>query len=62
MAQFIDKGRSINQEKQPEIANETRMKKSYASPSLLEYGSIAKLTQGASGPFSDGPAMQTICL
>ncbi len=62
MAQPIDKGRSINQEKEPEIANETRVKKSYASPSLVEYGSIAKLTQGASGPLSDGPGMAMVCL
>ncbi len=50
MAQPINKGRSINQEKQPEVAQKRPVKKSYVTPSLVEYGSVAKLTQ--SGGFT----------
>jgi hypothetical protein len=50
---------SLNQESQPEM-----LKKTYSSPSLMEYGSIAKLTQGGNGSGADGgPAgMSMVCL
>jgi len=49
-----------------EKSNEVRgvMKKVYARPSLVEYGSIAKLTQSGSGSGADGGAigMSMVCL
>jgi len=49
-----------NQESQPEV-----VKKIYSSPSLLEYGSVAKLTQSGTGSGADGgpiPGMMMVCL
>jgi len=44
----------------------TQPKKPYTTPTLVEYGDIAKLTQGnPSGPFADGASamfMTTACL
>ena len=44
----------------------TQPKKSYSTPTLVEYGDIAKLTQGnPSGMFGDGQSgmfMSTACL
>ena len=38
-------------------------KKTYISPNLLEYGNIAKLTQGGHGTGSDsGTTMMMMCL
>ena len=34
--------------------------KAYAAPHLLEYGSVAKLTQGSSGSTSDGTLGQNL--
>ena len=31
-----------------------KSKQAYTSPHLVEYGAIAKLTQGSSGPMGDG--------
>ena len=33
-------------------------KKTYVEPSLVEYGSISKLTQGQAGSFNDGGGQQ----
>jgi len=40
------------------------IKKAYTPPSLLEYGNIAKLTQGGAGTGSDGStgSMMMMCL
>ena len=63
MAQPIDERGSLDQGNQPEVAKQRSLKKIYISPTLLEYGSIAKLTQGASGPFLDaGMNRATVCL
>ena len=53
----MDEGRSITQKNQPAVA-----KKSYSSPSLLEYGSIAKLTQTGTAAGTDFPAGMMTCL
>ena len=60
MAQSLEHRRSINLEKRPEVAKKTRVKKSYVSPLLLEYGSIAKLTQSGGATLTDilGPQMR----
>ena len=47
---------------QPEIAKKTLEKKAYVSPELLEYGSINKLTQTASGSATDISGMMMACL
>jgi hypothetical protein len=44
-------------------AARTNLKKTYISPNLLEYGNIAKLTQGGQGTGSDsGTTMMMMCL
>jgi hypothetical protein len=43
-----------------EDSDETVAKKPYAEPSLVHYGSIAKLTQGGAGSHADGGGMMTI--
>ena len=47
-------------------AENTQSKKPYTTPTLVEYGDIAKLTQGnPSGMFADGQSamfMSTACL
>ena len=50
MAQTPKKGTEYTH---PEIAKKTLEKKAYASPQLLEYGSITKLTQSGTGPVND---------
>lgn len=42
--------------------SKTPGRKAYARPSLVEYGSIAKLTQGGASAGSDGGMMQAACL
>ena len=39
-------------------------KKPYTTPQLVDYGSIAKLTQGGNGTGADGgpPGMSMVCL
>jgi hypothetical protein len=38
-------------------------KKAYSTPKLLEYGSVAKLTQGVTGLLIDaGAGMMMVCL
>jgi len=37
-------------------------KKTYVKPTLVEYGSIAKLTQGGGSVGADPVAMQSACL
>ena len=42
-----------------EIAeSRTQRKKAYHSPKMVEYGNVAKLTQGTSGTVGDGQGMQ----
>jgi len=43
---------SMQQESHQEV-----VKKQYASPRLVEYGSLAKLTQGVGGTIGDGRGM-----
>lgn len=44
----------MTQESQPDQGT-TQLKKPYSTPTLVEYGDIAKLTQGSpSGMFPDG--------
>lgn len=52
-------GTSIPQESHPEV-----IKKQYASPRLIEYGSLAKLTQGGSNKGADtgAGAFTKMCL
>ena len=50
MSQSIGEMKSINREQRREDAPKRTAKKKYASPNLVEYGGIAKLTQtGATG-------------
>jgi hypothetical protein len=55
MGQPIDEETSSAQENQPEVANKAQVKKPYVSPALLDYGSVAKLTESGSGTLVDGP-------
>jgi len=55
MSQSIGEMKSINREQRREDAPQRTVKKKYASPNLVEYGGIAKLTQtsvGSGGDFS----------
>ena len=38
------------------------VRKAYSKPALVEYGSIAKLTQGGASVGGDGGSMQAACL
>ena len=58
----MDEERSITQKNQPAVAKKSRMKKSYSPPSLLEYGSIAKLTQQGTAAGTDLPSGMMACL
>jgi hypothetical protein len=49
-------------ENAPSDILQTPAKKAYAKPSLIEYGSIAKLTQGGPSVGGDAPAKQAACL
>ena len=62
MAQTLERGRPIKGEKQPDVVKRIPEKKSYFSPRLLEYGSIAKLTQTAPGSGADAALMMPPCL
>jgi hypothetical protein len=55
MIQPREEGRSIQQDCQPEGARPALVKKTYMSPNLVEYGSIAKLTQAGGATAADGP-------
>jgi hypothetical protein len=55
MGHPLDGERFGAQENQPEVAQKTQMKKPYVSPALLEYGSIAKLTEFGGASAVDGP-------
>jgi hypothetical protein len=55
MGQLLDEGTSATQENQPEVANKAQVKKPYVSPALLDYGSIAKLTEAGGLSAADGP-------
>lgn len=43
---------------QDEPLREGRAKRPYAAPTLVKFGTVAKLTQGASGPNADGGSFQ----
>jgi len=47
-------GHEMSEKKSAEPSPERKV---YITPELVEYGSIAKLTQGASGPVGDGQGM-----
>lgn len=51
MGQLPKDGTSIQRESHSEV-----VKKTYASPRLTEYGSLAKLTHGGGGTKNDGGA------
>ena len=53
MSQSIGEMKSINREQRREDAPKRSAKKKYASPNLVEYGGIAKLTQTAAGTGTD---------
>ena len=63
MTQRIDKERPTSPVQRPKAAHKKPVKKNYATPSLLEYGSIAKLTQtgGATAADFQGATMMA-CL
>lgn len=49
MGQLPKDAASMQRESHPEV-----VKKKYASPRLMEYGNLAKLTQGGGGTRGDG--------
>jgi hypothetical protein len=55
MGQPLDGGRSGAQGTQPEVAKKAQVKKPYVSPAILEYGSMAKLTEFGGASAADGP-------
>jgi hypothetical protein len=55
MAELLDEGRAGAQENQPEVATKAQVKKPYVSPAVLEYGSVAKLTEAGITSGTDGP-------
>lgn len=58
MGQLPKDAVSMQQESHPEV-----VKKKYASPRLVEYGSLAKLTQAKGGTKADGVGSSTMsCL
>ena len=61
MSQPLDEMKSINREQRREDAPKRAAKKKYASPNLVEYGGIAKLTQTGTGVGPDYSGMMT-CL
>jgi len=61
MSQPIDEMKSINREQRREDAPQRAAKKKYASPNLVEYGGIAKLTQTSAGSGTDYSQMM-VCL
>jgi hypothetical protein len=50
--------KSIEMEGEERAGNSDPIKKAYNSPKMVEYGNVAKLTQGASGTVGDGQGMQ----
>jgi hypothetical protein len=55
MGQPLDEATSGAQENQPEVTKTTHVKKPYISPTIVEYGSIAKLTESGGLSAADGP-------
>ena len=45
-----------------QVAAGTSAKKAYATPRLIEYGSVAKLTATGAGSTSDGTMSMKVCL
>ena len=62
MRQTSDRGKPIKGEKQPDVLKRIPEKKSYVPPRLLEYGSIAKLTQTGGATTADGVFTMMLCL
>ena len=50
--------KSIEMETEERDGSRAPMKKAYNSPEMVEYGNVAKLTQGSSGTVGDGQGMQ----
>jgi len=61
MARTEKRGIPIEGKHQSDLANKTLAKEAYVSPRLLEYGSIAKLTQTGAATQGDFLAMMA-CL
>jgi hypothetical protein len=55
MGQPLEEEMSGSQENQLEVANKAQAKKLYVAPALIEYGSIAKLTEAGGLSAADGP-------
>ena len=48
---------------EPRSSEQTGMKRPYVAPELVEYGTVAKLTQGGGGSvFDGGGMMRSSCL
>lgn len=64
MAQLPEGERPKKQEGLSGVREKGLAKKSYVCPSLLEYGSVAKLTQGSTGLLAEGQSgmMASVCL
>lgn len=61
MGQMPKDAPSMRQERRQEIVK--NVKKLYASPALVEYGSLAKLTRGSGGTVGDaGAGSMVMCL
>ena len=61
MAQIPDAERPRTGKSRSEPGKKTLVKKSYVSPRILEYGSVAKLTQSGAATVVDGFGMMA-CL
>jgi len=49
--------KSIEIKSEEAAESRTQRKKAYHSPKMVEYGNVAKLTQGSSGSVGDGAGM-----
>jgi hypothetical protein len=54
MAQQQDRGKAATPKSEPGAGEKANSKKKYATPVLIEYGTVAKLTQGTRTKKSDG--------
>ena len=64
MGQHRDDGKTPNQDDPQDAGNNTVSRKPYVAPVLVEYGTIAKLTQGSLTRKTDGAntRQQKACL
>jgi hypothetical protein len=53
---------SMKRETPPDPGNKKSPKKAYTAPRLVEYGSVAKLTQTGGVTVKDLGSMQRVCL